>query len=102
MSAENHIKIYNTFNKRLDTIHPNSDNTIKIYLCGVTVYDKSHIGHARTIITFDVLRRYLLYKKYKVIFIENFTDVDDKIINKAKEQQISSSKLANMNIKQYC
>ena len=101
MPSENHIKIYNTFNKRLDTIYPDSDNTIKIYLCGVTVYDKSHIGHARTIITFDVLRRYLLYKKYKVIFIENFTDVDDKIINKAKEQQISPSKLANTNIKQY-
>ena len=56
---------------------------VKIYLCGVTVYDDSHIGHARTIIVFDVLRKYLESKNVEIEFIQNFTDVDDKIINRA-------------------
>ncbi len=55
---------------------------VRIYLCGVTVYDESHIGHARTIIVFDVLRRYLENKGREIEFIQNFTDVDDKIINR--------------------
>ncbi len=71
-----------------------------MYICGVTVYDNSHIGHARTIIVFDVLRRYLLSKGYKVTFIQNFTDVDDKIINRAKAEgkkaeEISETFIAN-------
>jgi len=57
---------------------------IRIYLCGVTVYDESHIGHARTIIVFDVLRKYLESKGCVIDFIQNFTDVDDKIINRAR------------------
>ena len=64
--------------KELDT-----SKEVKIYLCGVTVYDESHIGHARTIIVFDVLRKYLEDKGIEVVFIQNFTDVDDKIINRA-------------------
>ena len=59
---------------------------VRIYLCGVTVYDQSHIGHARTIIVFDTLRRFLESNNIPVQFIQNFTDVDDKIINRAKEQ----------------
>ena len=72
-------------NTRIDN-KENDDNIISIYLCGLTVYDNSHIGHARTIIFFDVLRRYLIFKGYKVKFIQNFTDVDDKIINRAKAE----------------
>jgi cysteinyl-tRNA synthetase len=67
---------------------------IRIYLCGVTVYDESHIGHARTIIVFDVLRRYLESKKISVDFIQNFTDVDDKIINRAKLENITADERA--------
>ena len=63
---------------------------VRIYLCGVTVYDESHIGHARTIIVFDVLRRYLEEKNVKIEFIQNFTDVDDKIINRAKKEDTTS------------
>ena len=65
---------------------------IRIYLCGVTVYDESHIGHARTIIVFDVLRRYLEDKGIKIEFVQNFTDVDDKIINRAKREMLPQQK----------
>ena len=72
-----------------------------MYVCGVTVYDDSHIGHARTIIFFDVLRRYLLFKGYKIQYIQNFTDIDDKIINKAKEVGTEAEKVANLYIENY-
>jgi cysteinyl-tRNA synthetase len=72
-----------------------------MYVCGVTVYDDSHIGHARTIIFFDVLRRYLLFKGYKIQYIQNFTDIDDKIINKAKEVGTEAEKVANLYINNY-
>lgn len=72
-----------------------------MYVCGVTVYDDSHIGHARTIIFFDVLRRYLLFKGYKIRYIQNFTDIDDKIINKAKEVGTEAEKVANLYINNY-
>lgn len=72
-----------------------------MYVCGVTVYDDSHIGHARTIIFFDVLRRYLLFKGYKVLYVQNFTDVDDKIINKAREINVDPETVANLYIERY-
>lgn len=74
---------------------------IKIYLCGVTVYDESHIGHARTIIVFDVLRKYLESKKVEVEFIQNFTDVDDKIINRATTENVSAEEISTKYIKSY-
>jgi cysteinyl-tRNA synthetase len=67
---------------------------IRIYLCGLTVYDDSHIGHARTIIFFDVLRRYLIFKGHKVKFIQNFTDIDDKIINRSKSEGLKAEEVA--------
>ena len=74
---------------------------IRIYLCGVTVYDDSHIGHARTIIVFDVLRRYIESKGVDVDFIQNFTDVDDKIINRAKRENVRSSAISSRYIQDY-
>ena len=74
---------------------------IKIYLCGVTVYDESHIGHARTIIVFDVLRKYLESKKMQVELIQNFTDVDDKIINRAKDEKVSAQEISKRYIENY-
>ena len=74
---------------------------IKIYLCGVTVYDESHIGHARTIIVFDVLRKYLESKKIEVEFIQNFTDVDDKIINRATSENVSAEEISSKYIENY-
>ncbi|MFL6328883.1 MAG: cysteine--tRNA ligase [Nitrososphaeraceae archaeon] len=95
------MRLYNTLtrlveelgNTRIDN-KENDDNIISIYLCGLTVYDNSHIGHARTIIFFDVLRRYLIFKGYKVKFIQNFTDVDDKIINRAKAEGLKAEEIA--------
>ncbi|HJM01038.1 MAG TPA: cysteine--tRNA ligase [Nitrosopumilus sp.] len=74
---------------------------IKIYLCGITVYDESHIGHARTIIVFDVLRKYLESKKVQVELIQNFTDVDDKIINRAKDEKVSAQEISKRYIDNY-
>ena len=78
-----------------------SSEKIKIYLCGVTVYDESHIGHARTIIVFDVLRKYLESKKQQVELIQNFTDVDDKIINRAKDEKVSAQEISKRYIDNY-
>ena len=74
---------------------------VRIYLCGVTVYDDAHIGHARTIIVFDVLRRFLESQKIPVEFIQNFTDVDDKIIDRASQEKISALELATKYTKNY-
>jgi len=74
---------------------------VKIYLCGVTVYDESHIGHARTIIVFDVLRKYLEKKGIEVEFIQNFTDVDDKIINRAQTENMTAEKISTKYIENY-
>ena len=92
------MKIYNT----LDTLEQDitADN-IGIYLCGVTVYDESHIGHARTIIIFDVLRRYLESKGSQVKFVQNFTDVDDKIINKANVEGLHPLEVSRKYIDHY-
>lgn len=74
---------------------------VRIYLCGVTVYDESHIGHARTIIVFDVLRKFLEKKGTKVDFIQNFTDIDDKIINRAKSENITAKEISLRYIHDY-
>lgn len=77
------------------------EDNIKIYLCGVTVYDDSHIGHARTIIIFDVLRRYLEYKGYNVQLVQNFTDIDDKIISRARDEGVAASEISDRYINRY-
>ena len=74
---------------------------VRVYLCGVTVYDESHIGHARTIIVFDVLRKYLENKGIGVEFIQNFTDVDDKIINRAKLENSTAEQISTRYIQNY-
>ena len=81
--------------------HLEDTEKIRVYLCGVTVYDESHIGHARTIIVFDVLRKYLESKGRKIEFIQNFTDVDDKIINKANEENTTAEKISTRYIENY-
>ncbi len=80
------IKIYNTLNSKKEEFKPIKKNKVNIYVCGPTVYDDPHIGHARSAYVFDVIRRYFIYKKYKVTFVRNVTDVDDKIIDKAKKE----------------
>jgi cysteinyl-tRNA synthetase len=90
------IKIYNTLNKKNESI---KNNIIKIYTCGITVYDNCHIGHARLFLLFDSLIRYLNTLNKKIIFIRNITDIDDKIIKRAKEKNINIKKLTEKFIK---
>ena len=93
------MKIQDTLTKQEKEL--DISGVVRIYLCGVTVYDESHIGHARTIIVFDVFRRYLEDKGIKVNFIQNFTDVDDKIIKRAKTENTSAQKISEKYIKNY-
>ncbi|MCJ7506237.1 cysteine--tRNA ligase [Candidatus Bathyarchaeota archaeon] len=79
------IQVYNTLTGRLEPFQPFSGDKANVYVCGPTVYDYSHIGHARTYLSFDIIIRYLEYKGYKVTYVVNITDIDDKIINRAKE-----------------
>ena len=74
--------LYNSLTRKKEKL---IKKNVKMYVCGVTVYDRPHLGHALSTVTFDVLHRYLEYKGYKVTRVQNFTDVDDKIINKSKE-----------------
>ncbi|MBU1147288.1 MAG: cysteine--tRNA ligase [Candidatus Omnitrophica bacterium] len=78
------MKIYNTLKRKKESFEPKKK--ISMYVCGPTVYDAPHIGHARSAYVFDVIRRYFEYKKYRVTFVRNVTDVDDKIINKARDE----------------
>lgn len=79
------IKVYNTLSSRLEEFKPIKDNIVKMYVCGPTVYDSMHVGHARTYVAFDIIRRYLEHRGYKVFMVINITDIDDKIINRANE-----------------
>jgi len=79
------VKIYNTLSRQKEEFVPQNPPDVKMYVCGITPYDECHIGHARCYVVFDVIHRYLEYKKYKVHYVQNFTDIDDKIINRAKE-----------------
>ncbi|MDD5155588.1 MAG: cysteine--tRNA ligase [Candidatus Omnitrophica bacterium] len=80
------ISIYNSLTRKKEIFQPLNPQEIKMYVCGPTVYDVPHIGHARSAYIFDVIRRYLIYKGYKVKFVRNVTDVDDKIIEKARTE----------------
>jgi cysteinyl-tRNA synthetase len=95
------MRIYNTLTGRKEEFIPLTPGKIKMYACGVTVYDFCHIGHARSAIVFDVIRRYLRYKGYDVTFVKNFTDVDDKIINKARQESTSWDKIASKYTEEY-
>ena len=95
------LRFYNTLTSRVEDFIPLNDNEVKIYVCGPTVYDYSHMGHARAYVVFDTIRRYLIYKGYTVIYVQNFTDVDDKILNRAAEQGVQPLELAEKFIKAY-
>ena len=88
------MKVFNTLTRRKEDLIPLKEGEFKIYACGPTVYNFIHIGNARPICVFDVLRRYLEYKGNKVTFVQNFTDIDDKIINRANEERVSFSDIS--------
>ncbi len=95
------LKIYNTLNKKKETFESIRPGKVGIYVCGPTVYDASHIGHARSVVVFDVIVRYLRAIGYEVTYVRNFTDVDDKIINRARELGISTRELSGRYIKEF-
>jgi len=95
------LKIYNTLTGRKETFEPLVPKTVRMYVCGVTVYDECHLGHARSALVFETIRRYLQYRKFKVRFVKNFTDVDDKIINRARELRIPWRAVTARYIKAY-
>jgi cysteinyl-tRNA synthetase len=82
------LKIYNTLTGRKEEFKPLTQGQVKMYVCGVTVYDECHLGHARSALVFEMIRRYLAHSGLAVTFVKNFTDVDDKIINRANELKI--------------
>ena len=95
------LKIFNTLSKQEEEFVPIEDNKVKMYVCGVTVYDDIHMGHARSIIVFDMIAKYLRYRGYDVTHLANFTDVDDKIINRAAELGIDPLQLSRNYIDRY-
>jgi len=95
------LKIYNTLTGKKELFEPLTEKTVRMYVCGVTVYDYCHIGHARSALVFDVLRRYFEYSGYRVEFVKNFTDVDDKIIKRANEQGVSCATVTSKYIDAY-
>lgn len=88
------LKIYNTQQRQKQEFKPVHDGKIGMYVCGPTVYNRIHIGNARTFISFDIIRRYLMWRGYDVTFVQNVTDVDDKIINRAAEENTTAEEIA--------
>jgi cysteinyl-tRNA synthetase len=101
LETEIMMKLYNTLTRSKEEFVPTVEGEVKMYSCGPTVYNYFHIGNARPFIVFDTLRRYLEYKGYKVTFVQNFTDVDDKLINRAAEEGITVSEVADKYIEEY-
>ena len=88
------LRVYNTLSGKKEEFQPLVPNKVGMYVCGVTVYDYCHIGHARANIVFDIVYRYLQYSNYDVTYVRNYTDVDDKIIARANERGITSRALS--------
>jgi len=89
------MKIYDTLRAKKVDFEPLEEGKVGIYVCGPTVYDSAHLGHGRSAVSFDVIRRYFLYRGYEVKYVSNYTDIDDKMINRAKEENISVKDLAD-------
>src|SRR4030042_4222652 len=95
------LKIYNTLSGKKEVFTPRKGKKVNLFVCGPTVYDYSHIGHARTYLAFDIIVKYLEQKGYDVFYLQNITDIDDKIIDRAKESEISPESLAKRFEKEY-
>jgi cysteinyl-tRNA synthetase len=101
LRGEGVVKLYNTLTRRKEEFVPVEKGKVKMYVCGPTVYDFFHIGNARPFIVFDVLRRYLEYRGYEVTYVQNFTDVDDKIIRRAAEENSTMQEVSERFIGEY-
>ncbi len=87
------LVVYNTLSRRKEPLETIEPGKVRMYVCGVTPYDSAHVGHAMSLIVFDVIRRYLEHRGYEVRHVQNFTDIDDKIINRANEEGIDPNEL---------
>ena len=95
------LRIYNTLNGKKEDFVPLEPGKVGMYVCGPTVYDTSHIGHARSVVIFDVIFRWLKASGYDVTYVRNFTDVDDKIIKRANERGMTSAEISEKYIKEF-
>ncbi len=95
------IRIYNTLTRKKEPLQPLEENHVRLYVCGITSYDYCHIGHARSALVFDMIVRYLRYRGFKVTFVRNFTDIDDKIIARANERGEDAAALAQRFIDEF-
>ncbi len=95
------LTVYNTLTRRKETFTPLESGKVRMYCCGITVYDYCHLGHARTCLVWDVVRRYLQWRGYSVQYIQNFTDIDDKILNRARKEGTSMENVSERFIKAY-
>ena len=95
------LKLYNTLSRKKEVFQPRKGKLVELFVCGPTVYDSSHLGHARTYLSFDMIAKYLRQKDYDVFYLQNITDIDDKIILRAKEKKITPVKLARQFEKEY-
>src|SRR5690554_2290194 len=89
------LRLYNTLTRQKDVFLPIDPSVVKMFVCGPTVYDLSHIGHAKTYTQFDFVARYLKMKGYSVTYVQNITDIDDKIIKRANELNLDTKSLAS-------
>ena len=87
------LKVYNTLSGKKQAFRTRSAGEVRLYVCGVTVYDHCHLGHARSSIVFDMICRFLEYKGYRLRYVRNFTDIDDKIITRANERGVNIGEL---------
>ena len=95
------IKFYNSLTNKIELFKPIKEGEVSIYVCGPTVYNFPHIGNIRPVVFFDTLRKFLETAGYNVTYVSNFTDVDDKIINKAQEEKITEKQLTDYYIGEY-
>ena len=95
------MKLYNTLTRKKEEFKPIKDGLVTMYVCGPTVYNYIHVGNARPLVVFDTLRRYFIYKGYDVKYVVNFTDIDDKLINKAREEGTTVKDLADKYINEF-
>jgi len=95
------LKIYNTLTREKSVFSPLEEGKVRMYVCGPTVYDSAHVGHAMSALVFDVIRRYLIFRGYEVKYVMNFTDVDDKIIDRANRLGVEPNQLAEQYIEEF-
>src|SRR3989344_3448474 len=84
------LKVYNTLTRKKEMFKPMHGKNVQMFVCGPTVYDNAHLGHAKTYVQFDIIARYLRWKGFKLFYLQNLTDIDDKIIKRAQEQSMGN------------